>query len=62
MREFECYHSMNIRNALELCAKTLPKEKVAAESMRMSEIYNTTIYVLLYSKKDNGVFSLLEPK
>lgn len=33
MREFERYHSMNIRNALELCAKTLPKEKVAAESM-----------------------------
>lgn len=33
MREFECYHSMNIRNALELCAGTLPKEKVAAESM-----------------------------
>ncbi len=33
MREFERYHSMNIRNALELCAGTLPKERMGDERM-----------------------------
>lgn len=33
MREFERYHSMNIRSALELCAGTLHKEGMAAGSM-----------------------------
>lgn len=33
MREFERYHSMGIRNALELCAATRPKEGIAARRM-----------------------------